>query len=67
MKGSKIAPWITIFAGLLWIYAAVSISEYRTLSIILSIVFLLFGLLQLKINSMRFKEDKTAASDEEVS
>ena len=57
MKGSKIAPWLSIFAGLLWFYAAVMANERRTLAITLGIVFLLLGLAQLKINSVRFREE----------
>jgi hypothetical protein len=58
MKGSKVAPWLSIFAGLLWFYAAVMANERRSLSITLGIVFLLIGLAQLKVNQARFKHDE---------
>jgi hypothetical protein len=66
MRGSKIAPWITIFAGLLWLYAAIMTDENRKLSIILSIVFLLVGAAQLMVNRERYKEETNAARDEEA-
>ena len=59
MKGSKIAPWLSIFAGLLWFYAALMANESRTLAITLGIVFLLLGLAQLKVNQVRFKNEET--------
>ncbi len=58
MKGSKIAPWLSIFAGLLWFYAALMANERRTLSVTLGIVFLLVGLAQLKVNQARFKNEE---------
>jgi hypothetical protein len=58
MKGSKIAPWLSIFAGLLWFYAALMTTERRTLSVTLGIVFLLVGLVQLKVNQARFKNEE---------
>jgi hypothetical protein len=63
MRGSKIAPWISIMAGLLWFYAAVMTNERRTLTIILGVVFLLIGVVQFKVNSVRFKEDENAAAE----
>lgn len=66
MKGSKIAPWITIFAGLLWVYAAVVTNENRKLSIILAIVFLLLGAVQLKVNRERYRDENIASRDEDV-
>ena len=66
MKGSKIAPWISIMAGLLWFYAAVMTGERRTLSITLGIVFLVIGLVQLKVNQARFKEEKNPQQDKNV-
>ncbi|HEY0406089.1 MAG TPA: hypothetical protein VGC89_10200 [Pyrinomonadaceae bacterium] len=66
MKGSKIAPWISIFAGLLWLYAAVTTDERRTLSIILCVVFLLLGAAQLRINRARFTEEKNPSADKEA-
>ncbi|MBD0326163.1 MAG: hypothetical protein ICV68_07025 [Pyrinomonadaceae bacterium] len=66
MRGSRIAPWISIMAGLLWFYAAMMTNERRTLAVILGVVFLLVGLVQFKVNSVRFKEDEspTAEKDE---
>lgn len=64
MKGSKIAPWISIMASLLWFYAAFMANERRTLSITLGIVFLLLGLVQLKVNRERFKREHEGSSDE---
>ena len=66
MKGSKIAPWLCIFAGLLWFYAAFATNERKTLSITLGIVFLLIGLAQLKVNQLRFKEEKHPARDKDA-
>ena len=63
MKGSKIAPWISIFAGLLWFYAAIMANERRTLAIMLGIVFLMLGLAQLKVNRGRFKEANNPPPD----
>lgn len=66
MKSSRIAPWISIFAGLLWFFAAVMTDERRTLSIILGIVFLLVGVAQLKVNRGRFKDEKNPSHDEKA-
>lgn len=66
MKGSKIAPWISIMAGLLWFFAAVKTDERRTLSITLGVVFLLIGLVQLKVNSVRFKDEKNLSPDKDA-
>jgi hypothetical protein len=66
MKGSKIAPWLCIFAGLLWFYAAFATNERKKLSIILGIVFLLIGLAQLKVNQARFREEKNPSSDKDA-
>ncbi|HEX8494135.1 MAG TPA: hypothetical protein VF658_14910 [Pyrinomonadaceae bacterium] len=67
MKGSKIAPWLCIFAGLLWFYAALTTNERKTLSITLGIVFLIIGLVQLKVNQVRFREEKNSPQDKDVS
>ncbi|HEY0385188.1 MAG TPA: hypothetical protein VGC64_04220 [Pyrinomonadaceae bacterium] len=67
MKGSKIAPWISIMAGLLWFYAALMTTEKRTLSVTLGVVFLLLGLVQLRVNRERFKDEQPPAKDEDVS
>lgn len=64
MKGSKIAPLISIMAGLLWFYAAFMTNERRTLSITLGVVFLLLGLVQLKVNRERFKHEREDSPDE---
>jgi hypothetical protein len=66
MKGSKIAPWISIFAGLLWLYAAVTTDERRGLSITLCIVFLLLGAAQLKINRGRFTDEQHPPRDKDA-
>ncbi len=66
MRGSKIAPWISIMAGLLWFYAAVTTNERRTLSITLGVVFLLLGLVQFKVNRARFTDDENPAPDKDV-
>lgn len=66
MKGSKIAPWISIFAGLLWFYAAVKTDERRTLAITLGVVFLLIGLVQLKVNRGRFKDEENLSPDKDA-
>jgi hypothetical protein len=66
MKGSRIAPWISIFAGLLWFYAAVMANEKRALAITLGIVFLLLGLMQLKVNRGRFKEENNPPPDKDA-
>lgn len=66
MKGSKIAPWISIMAALLWFYAAATTDERRTLSISLGIVFLLLGLIQLKVNRARFSEDEKQPRDKDA-
>lgn len=66
MKGSKIAPWLCIFAGLLWFYAAFATNERKTLSITLGIVFLLIGLVQLKVNQARFKHEETPGQEKDV-
>lgn len=66
MKGSKIAPWLSIFAGLLWFYAAVMANERRMLAITLGCVFLIVGLVQLKINSVRFKEEDNPSPDKDA-
>lgn len=66
MKGSKIAPWICIIAGLLWFFLAVKTDESRTRSIILGVVFLLIGLVQLKVNSYRFKEEEPLSEDKDA-
>jgi hypothetical protein len=58
MKGSKIAPWICIMTGLLWFYVVVRTDERRTMAIIFGVVFLLIGLVQLKVNSHRFKKEE---------
>lgn len=46
-------------AGLLWFFVAVKTDESRTRSIILGVVFLLIGLVQLKVNSHRFKDEES--------
>jgi hypothetical protein len=66
MKGSKIAPWISIFAGLLWFYAAVMANEKRQLAIMLGVVFLILGLVQLKVNRVRLKEENNPPPDKEA-
>jgi hypothetical protein len=66
MKGSKIAPWISIFAGLLWFFAALMADERRRLSVTLGLVFLLVGLAQLKINRGRFKEEKDSPPNKDA-
>jgi hypothetical protein len=66
MRGSKIAPWISIMAGLLWFYAAVATNERRTLSIILGVVFLLLGVVQFKVNRARFTDEGTPPPDKDV-
>jgi hypothetical protein len=66
MKGSKVAPWICIMAGLLWFYAAVATDERRTLAICLGIVFLLIGLVQLKVNSHRFKDEEPLSEEKDA-
>jgi hypothetical protein len=66
MKGSKIAPWISVFVGLLWLYLAATTSERRTMSIILCVVFLLLGLIQLKVNRARFKDEQAPAQDKDA-
>jgi hypothetical protein len=66
MKGSKIAPWISIMAGLLWFYAALMTTEKRTLSITLGVVFLLLGLVQLRVNRERFKDEQPPSKDEDA-
>lgn len=65
MKGSKIAPWISIMAGLLWFYAAVASNERRTLSICLGVVFLFLGLFQFKVNRARFRDEENPTPDKE--
>ncbi|HEX8708394.1 MAG TPA: hypothetical protein VF723_09150 [Pyrinomonadaceae bacterium] len=50
---SKIVPFISIFAGLLWFYAAFSTDERRSLSVSLGVVFVLVGLVQLAVNRHR--------------
>ena len=54
-------------AALLWFYAAVTTNEKKTFSITLGIVFLIIGLVQLKVNQARFKEEKNASQDKDVS
>ena len=69
MRSSKIAPWITIFAGLLWFFAAAMGKERNispALAITIGIVFLLVGLAQLKVNRGRFKDEKNSSHDEKA-
>jgi hypothetical protein len=66
MKGSKIAPWLSIFAGLWLFYAAVMANEKRTLCITLGVVFVVLGLVQMKVNRMRFQEDDSQSPDEDA-
>ena len=66
MRGSKIAPWISIMAALLWFYAALATNERKTFSITMGIVFLIIGLVQLKVNQARFKNEKNASQDKDV-
>ena len=66
MKGSKIAPWLSIFAGLLWFYAAVMANERRTLCITLGVVFLVIGLVQMKVNRVRFQEEDNPSTDKDA-
>jgi hypothetical protein len=66
MKGSKIAPWLSIFAGLLWFYAALMANERRTMAITLGVVFLIVGLVQMKINRLRFKEEDNPTEDKDA-
>lgn len=66
MKGSKIAPWISILTSLLWFYAAVMANERRTLAITLGVVFLILGLIQLKVNRERYREEKNPSPDKDA-
>jgi hypothetical protein len=67
MKGSKIAPWISIMVSLLWFYAALVTDEKRARSITLGVVFLLLGLIQLRVNRDRFKDEQPPSKDEDIS
>ncbi len=66
MKGSRIAPWLSIFAGLLWFYAAMMANERRMLAITLGVVFLILGLVQLKINRVRYQEEGEPSPDKDT-
>lgn len=50
-------------AGLLWFYAAIKTDERRTLAITLGVVFFLIGLVQLKVNRGRFKDEENPSPD----
>lgn len=66
MIGSKIAPWLSIMVSLLWFYAALTTNEKRTLSITLGSVFLVLGLIQLKVNHDRFRKDENVSQDKDA-
>jgi hypothetical protein len=53
-------------AGLLWFYAAWATGERRMLSLTFGFVFLILGLVQLKVNSARFKDEENPAPDKEA-